>query len=400
MSGGAYVEALTVSKVLAWDPRPAVNIGAKISDKAQKLDDETAKAASAIDMSYEYWKRAAGNAARDRAAQDRDHARRTKQVMVDIQQEIYIQLDAIVGYIDVIKEAKRDAENSEYHLYVEDDGEVRSRMPNWKVVLEHGPAGLVEKEGYEFYLTSRIRGALTSIQQTDKEGGEKVRRHLESLSPEVQQGATPMPSDPRLAEILTKYQTAPSKSGATLWPSGLLLNEIRMVSPDFQPTFMTPEEVALLELQLTKPDGINRVTDFFDFKSQAEEAAKKAYDNNAAALNDGHGDAFRHMYWNALMTQRYGEDWTQSFGTAHEGIGGNAPAREAMDLYNNSLGRQISVEHPGASTEELQRLVQQQIDAGDAIVINQQQQIEWSNRVKVGETGSPEPSDIPLPAGK
>jgi hypothetical protein len=48
VSGGAYVEALTVSMVLGWDLRSAVNIATKIKEKAQQLDDETHQAASLI----------------------------------------------------------------------------------------------------------------------------------------------------------------------------------------------------------------------------------------------------------------------------------------------------------------------------------------------------------------
>ncbi|MET9026998.1 hypothetical protein ABZW96_15480 [Nocardia sp. NPDC004168] len=400
MSGGNYVDALTVPLVLSWDPRAAIAIADKFKEKASQLDDHTHKAAVSIDMSYTYYRGKSGESARDRGHQDREHARRTKEVLVGIQQQIYKHIASIVDYIDVIREKKAEAEESEFDLFVRDDGGVDSRMSNREVLLKFGPSGLVEKEGYEAYLTAQIRAALTAVQQADKEGADQVRRWLEELSDEVKRGATAMPEDPELAKILNKYQTAPSKSGASLWPSGLLLTEIRLLSPDFQPTLMTPEEAALVSTLLMKPTGVADVAAFFELKSQAENAAKAAYPDIPSAWADDHGDAYRHMYWNALMTQKYGEEWTASFATAHEGTGANTPAREAMDLYNNEQGRKIAVDHPDASPEELQRLVRQRIDAGQAIVIDNRQQIEWSNRVPIGDTVSPHSSDIPLPGAK
>ncbi|MBF6231827.1 hypothetical protein IU468_28320 [Nocardia farcinica] len=384
--------------VLAWDPRPAIQVADKLKEKAQELDAQTHNAAVTIDNSYTFWRGSAGEAARDRAAQDRDNARRSKEVLIGIQQEIYKQIAFIVDYIDVIKDKKAEAEESEYDLFVRDDGGVDSRMSNIEVLARFGPTGLTEKEGYELYLTATIRSALRRIQETDEEGSEAIRRWLEELADDVKRGVTVLPTDPKLAEILADYQTSPSEDGAQLWPSGSLLDSIRLIDPSFQPTLMTEEEVLLLTARAAQPDGIKEVYDFFQIRSEAEEAAKAAYPGeDNPALADGHGDAYRHMYWNALMTQRYGEEWTAQFGTAHEGIGANAPAREAMDLYNNELGRQIAVDNPDASPEELAQIVQQKIDNGEAIVVNSGQQIDWSNRVGVGENVSPPSVDIPLP---
>ena len=267
-----------------------------------------------------------------------------------------------------------------------------------EVLKKFGPAGLTEKEGYELYLQSAIRSALRKIQQTDEEGSEKIRRWLDELPDEVKRGVTAMPTDPELAKILTDYQAPLSEDGAELWPSGALLDAIRMADPDFQPYLMTEEEIRLLAQLAIKPDGIAQVSEFFDIKAESEEAAQAAYPQNGA-LADGHGDAYRHAYWNALMTQKYGEDWTAEFGAAHEGIGGNTPAREAMDLYNNELGRKIATENPDASPEELAQIVRQKIDSGEAIVIDGDKQIAWSNQVEVGANRSPAAVDIPLPAG-
>ncbi|WP_147457591.1 LysM peptidoglycan-binding domain-containing protein [Paracoccus alkanivorans] len=102
---------------------------------------------------------------------------------------------------------------------------------------------------------------------------------------------------------------------------------------------------------------------------------------------DGHNDAFRHAYWNALMTDRFGEDFATSFGTAHEGVEGNPAAKEAMDLYNNEVGRRIASENPDASDEELAELVYDAVENGEMLVIDENGDLAYSNQVEVGQTG-------------
>ncbi len=103
--------------------------------------------------------------------------------------------------------------------------------------------------------------------------------------------------------------------------------------------------------------------------------------------NDGHRDAFRHAYWNALMTQKYGEQWASAFGTAHEGVPGNTANREAMDLYNNAVGRTIGANNKNASPEELANLVEQSLNQGKLVVIDAGGNLEWSDRVVKGQHG-------------
>ena len=57
--------------------------------------------------------------------------------------------------------------------------------------------------------------------------------------------------------------------------------------------------------------------------------------------DDSHNDAFRHVYWNALMTTDISESFASQFATAHEGVPGNEPNREAMDLYNNEVAGEL-----------------------------------------------------------
>jgi hypothetical protein len=120
--------------------------------------------------------------------------------------------------------------------------------------------------------------------------------------------------------------------------------------------------------------------------------------------NDGHRDAFRHAYWNALMTHEFGEPWARQFATAHEGLPANPSNREAMDLYNNEVGRQIAVAHPNATPDQLADLVQQAVTEGRAVVIPPSRSgLEWSDRVPLwghGLTnGIPAGGGAPVPDG-
>jgi hypothetical protein len=133
-----------------------------------------------------------------------------------------------------------------------------------------------------------------------------------------------------------------------------------------------------------------------------------AKDQNAAReswpAKDGHTDAFRHAYWNARLTSEFGAEWTAQFTTAHEGSSIGNSTGEAMDLYNNQVGRQIALSNPKASPAELADLVKKALDNGDLLVLNSKGHVDWSNKVAVGHHGIPIqldniPNVINTPAG-
>jgi hypothetical protein len=103
--------------------------------------------------------------------------------------------------------------------------------------------------------------------------------------------------------------------------------------------------------------------------------------------NDGHTDAFRHAYANARLTSEFGLEWTTQLTTAHEGNNPGSSTREAMDLYNNQIGRQIAINNPNASPSELADLVKKALDNGDLVVVNSKGHLDWSNKVAVGHHG-------------
>jgi hypothetical protein len=94
---------------------------------------------------------------------------------------------------------------------------------------------------------------------------------------------------------------------------------------------------------------------------------------------DDREDAFRHAYWNALMTRRFGAEWTEKYATVHEQVPGNPPEREAMDLYNNQVGREIAQRFPDVSDKELQQLIHDAVDRGEMVIIGKEGGLNPSN---------------------
>ena len=164
---------------------------------------------------------------------------------------------------------------------------------------------------------------------------------------------------------------------------------------------LTATEGQLLD-NLSRDRGLMGLQTFKDIRDEAFSVSEARYpaptsfpsyvgtdakSRSAWVQNDGQRDAFRHAYWNARLTKEFGAEWTQQFTTAHEGLPGNSADREAMDLYNNEVGRQIAIAHPGASDTELADLVQQAVADGKMIVIDAGGNLQWSDRVPDGQHG-------------
>jgi hypothetical protein len=81
-------------------------------------------------------------------------------------------------------------------------------------------------------------------------------------------------------------------------------------------------------------------------KSDADTAAAAARESYPAnTLHNGIGDAFRHCYWNALMTISVGRNSAKKIADLHEDNNPTGPIGEReMDLKNNEIGRQVGSE--------------------------------------------------------
>lgn len=167
---------------------------------------------------------------------------------------------------------------------------------------------------------------------------------------------------------------------------------------------MTRTEGALLD-SLTQRHGLVGLRNFAGLADTAFSEAERRYPNTAVPAgipadrerewqgNDGHRDAFRHAYWNALMTKDYGRGWTSAFATAHEGVPGNWANREAMDLYNNAVGRSIAAAHPNATREQLADHIGEAVRDGRLVVLDRNGQLAWSDGVRIGQHGL-SPDDV------
>jgi hypothetical protein len=88
-------------------------------------------------------------------------------------------------------------------------------------------------------------------------------------------------------------------------------------------------------------------------KADADKAlatAKQKYPANT--LHNGIGDAFRHCYWNALMTISVGRNDAKKIADLHEDHNGGSSAERKMDLKNNDIGRQVGIESKTAAEAE------------------------------------------------
>lgn len=185
------------------------------------------------------------------------------------------------------------------------------------------------------------------------------------------------PADrPSLDQILRDYQVQPEET--ITWKP----NYVGWL-PGVPSQTVTKTEGELLD-NLQNDRGLRGLQEFRDIRDDALKTAQERYPDAPGA--DSHLDAFRHAYWNALMVQKYGEDFARDFATAHEGSAETADS-EAMDLYNNQVGRRIAVENPDASPEELANLIQQAVTNGEMVVIDGKGDLAWSDQVAIGQTG-------------
>ncbi|MFG3253858.1 DUF6973 domain-containing protein [Streptomyces sp. NPDC048172] len=196
------------------------------------------------------------------------------------------------------------------------------------------------------------------------------------------------PPGPRkdLDRILREYQVAPDPGGVVGYPRNWVLHAGALVLGSAQ-------SVTVREADMLDEMGLNGLRDFKGIKDKAFDAADARF--TPGDRNDNHNDAFRHAYWNTLMTKKYGAEWTEKYATTHETRPGNQPEREAMDLHNNEVGRRIAQEHPDASEEELAGLVERAVHNGETVVIPQGGgRLDYSDHIGSDETGDP---SLPAP---
>ena len=87
-------------------------------------------------------------------------------------------------------------------------------------------------------------------------------------------------------------------------------------------------------------------------------------------------NAYRHAMWNAVMTDKIGEEKAKAFADAHEQIPNNPIQYYEMDIHNNELGRKIAIEYAGQGYDVFSQKILEAISNGEAEVII------WDPKVK------------------
>ncbi|AIY45060.1 DUF6973 domain-containing protein [Mycolicibacterium fortuitum] len=224
---------------------------------------------------------------------------------------------------------------------------------------------------------------------------EDIRREYEAIAGEKAGVGTsdlpegdPPPVDP-LDELKRKYQVDEDPDGKLDWEPAWPFSELT------DPKQVTATEGRMLDrLSLFELRDLDQLTE----AAKSEAISRFPPPHHPDDTADNHTDAFRHAYWNALMTQRFGEDWTRDFTTAHERLPNNPSTAEAMDLYNNEVGRNIAKAHPDATPAELADYVEQAVRQGDTVVVapnSDGEKLAWSNTVPEGGAGITSKSTIP-----
>ncbi|MEU4562195.1 hypothetical protein AB0F72_27745 [Actinoplanes sp. NPDC023936] len=158
-------------------------------------------------------------------------------------------------------------------------------------------------------------------------------------------------------QMLQDYRVEPDPDGLVRIPGGLLGALLRRW------TRLVPRSEAAL-LHRLNPIRAMRVAVIS--RDAARECTRRF---GGDGFYDGYPDAFRHTYWNARLTQRFGEAWTEQFTTAHERVPAADPVTVAMDLHNNKVGRQIGATHRTAARSALASAVEAAVRGGQTVHI-------------------------------
>lgn len=185
-----------------------------------------------------------------------------------------------------------------------------------------------------------------------------------------------------LDEILKRYQIADDPRGrgkAEQWnPYGFRHDWAAWILDKMGKQFnakMTVKEMDMLNSMLPW-----ELWDAYEAQRNAQGISQDYYPTPGQVPgNYDQNDAFRHAYWSALLTKRLGPDWSREFTSAHEGYFSNPGPAEAMDLYNNEVGRKIAEQHPDASEESLARLIDDAVRKGDLVTIADDAGLRWSD---------------------
>jgi hypothetical protein len=220
-----------------------------------------------------------------------------------------------------------------------------------------------------------------------------IIRDAPGLRDEVYE-ASKDPNARRPVGTLEEYQVESDNRPTVLYPNGLNQAVNDIFGNGTQRYIIASEAEMLDEL------GLVKLKRFQEIQEMAEAEARERFPNSSDYTDD-QADAFRHTYWNALLTKEFGEDWAAEFTSAHERNPANNSIPEAMDLHNNSIGRALAMGNPDASDDALADLVGQAVADGRTVVIDGGGNLVYSDQVRLEETIA-KTEDLPptnLPGG-
>lgn len=187
--------------------------------------------------------------------------------------------------------------------------------------------------------------------------------------------------------VLPKFQVKEDSMAADWQPSGLQRWLIQLTRNDLpQPKTITRTEASMLDIMF--PPSLAHFKKAYDVSIEYS-AARYPEDGN-----DGHRDAFRHALWSAMLANYTSPEWASEYVAAHEGVVNNPASREAMDLYNDSIGIGIGRDNPFFTEPSvLADQVDRALTSGSLVVIGPDQELYWSDEVCVGcdLDGNPDP---------
>ncbi len=191
-------------------------------------------------------------------------------------------------------------------------------------------------------------------------------------------------SQEKLDKILSKFKVENSKKE-------VFTPEIWGIKRDNYSRAITDNEITMINTLSSKEEfnlGLiyNRASNI----PTKEYPVSEKWDSDLGDFSqDGHRDAFRHVYLSYSLSKKFGTDWTRKLLTHHEGISGNPQTRKAMDLYNNEVGFYLHFTNSKLSEKELITKIKDEINNGTTVLIDKKGNLEFSSEVEVGEHGFP-----------
>jgi hypothetical protein len=107
--------------------------------------------------------------------------------------------------------------------------------------------------------------------------------------------------------------------------------DIRKMADTFE-LELSDDEVAIIAQYPLRAPIVMRIT------SDAKETSENANKRNRTVPED----AYRHLLWSYLLTQKYGEAFAEKVTDAHEVLPTNTAAERSMDYHNNRVGRKYA----------------------------------------------------------